>query len=136
MWPALIPVLGSIFDRIIPDPQAAAEAKLKAYEMAQRGELATLDADMRMALGQMEVNKAEAGTDDAYTRRWRPTIGYIMAAALAFHYIVNPLLLWAAALLGTSITPPAISLDENMMEIIFGILGLAGWRSLDKFKKS
>ena len=47
MWQALIPVLGTIFDKIIPDPAAAADAKLKAMELAQRGELAVLDADVR-----------------------------------------------------------------------------------------
>ena len=42
MWQALIPILGTIFDKIIPDPAAAADAKLKAMELAQRGELAAL----------------------------------------------------------------------------------------------
>lgn len=33
---ALLPSIGSILDKIIPDPTAAAEAKLKAIELAQR----------------------------------------------------------------------------------------------------
>lgn len=57
MWQLLIPALAQLFDKVIPDPQAAADAKLKAMELAQRGELAALDADMKLALGQMEINK-------------------------------------------------------------------------------
>ena len=63
MWQVLIPAVTQVLDKIIPDPQAAADAKLKALELAQKGELAVLDADLRLALGQLEVNKAEATTD-------------------------------------------------------------------------
>lgn len=50
MW-NLIPVLGSIIDKLIPDPKLAAEAKLKAIELAQNGELSKLDAELRLSLG-------------------------------------------------------------------------------------
>lgn len=33
----LIPVLGSLLDKVIPDPKLAAETKLKALELAQNG---------------------------------------------------------------------------------------------------
>lgn len=39
----------STLDKIIPDPQQAADAKFKVLELAQKGELAVLDADMRLA---------------------------------------------------------------------------------------
>lgn len=134
MWQAVIPAVAQLLDKLIPDPQAAAEAKLRAVELAQRGELAQLDADMRLALGQLDVNKAEASGDDSYTKRWRPTIGYILAAALAFQYLVNPMLLWVAAVYGSDVKVPAIALDDHMWELVLGMLGLAGWRSMDKLK--
>ena len=43
MWQLLLPALAGIIDKIIPDPAAAAAAKLQAVELAQRGELAALD---------------------------------------------------------------------------------------------
>lgn len=132
MWQALIPGVVQIIDKLIPDPAQAADAKLRALELAQRGELAALDADLRLALGQMEVNKAEAATDDNYTRRWRPTVGYVLGAALAFHYLINPLMLWAAALSGWDVRPPQITLDEHLWELMAGVLGMAGWRTFDK----
>jgi len=75
MW-NLIPVIGSIVDKLIPDPKLAAETKLKAIELAQSGQLAQLDADLKQALGQIEVNKVEAGTD-LFRGGWRPFAGWI-----------------------------------------------------------
>jgi hypothetical protein len=134
MWQLLIPAITGVLDKVLPDPQAKAEAQLKMLEMAQKGELAALDADMKLALGQLEVNKVEAGTDDKFTRRWRPSIGYVLCAALAFQFLINPLIVWYAAIWQPGIVPPSIGLDDNLWELMFGILGMAGWRSLDKMK--
>ena len=58
MWGAFIPVLTDLIGKLIPDPQAAAAAKLQMLEMAQKGELAQLDADLRLATGQQISNLA------------------------------------------------------------------------------
>ena len=133
MWQSLIPIISSVLERVLPDPGAAAEAKIRLLELAQQGELAKLTADTDLAKGQIEINKAEAdGT--GYKANWRPTIGYVCAAALAYTYILNPLLLWAAAVSGSGITPPDIVIDEHLWELMMGMLGLAGWRTMDKVK--
>lgn len=133
MWQSLIPIISSVLERVLPDPGAAAEAKIRLLELAQQGELAKLTADTDLAKGQIEINKAEAdGT--GYKANWRPTIGYVCAAALAYTYILNPLLLWAAAVSGSGITPPDIVIDEHLWELMMGMLGLAGWRAMDKVK--
>ena len=72
----LIGALPTILDKLIPDPAAAADAKLKMLEMVQRGELAALDADVRLALAQAETNTAEASTD-AYRGGWRPACCWV-----------------------------------------------------------
>lgn len=97
-------------------------------------EKAQLAAAVTLVQGQLSVNQAEASSGDPYTSRWRPTIGYVLGAALAFQYVINPLMLWAAAYFGSSITPPQIGMDEHLWELITGMLGLAGWRTLDKIK--
>ena len=38
----LIPVIGTLLDKVLPDPKMAAEAKFKIIELAQKGELAYL----------------------------------------------------------------------------------------------
>lgn len=128
MLQILLPFLGTVLDKIFPDAQKAAEAKQRLIEMQINGELQAL-------MGQLEVNKAEAASGSAYAAGWRPSIGYVCAAALAFSYVINPLFAWASALFPTAgIVAPAIGIDEHLWELMAGMLGLAGWRTLDKIK--
>lgn len=134
MWQMILPILGTIFDKIIPDPEKAAEAKLKAMELAQRGELAVLDADVRMALGQMDINKEEAKTD-LFRGGWRPSVGWACVAGLIYQFLVMPLLPWAVAVAGGTVPPlPAID-NDTLMVLLTGMLGLGGLRTFEKIKQ-
>ena len=135
MWNLLIPAVTSLLDKVIPDPQAKAEAQLKMLEMAQKGELAALDADMKLALGQLEVNKIEAGTD-LFRGGWRPAVGWLCAAGLAYQFLLQPILPWVVGLFGIMVTPlPAID-NETLMVLLTGMLGLGGLRTYEKVKKA
>lgn len=125
---ALLALIPTLLDKIFPDAGQAAAAKQKLLEMQLSGELQAM-------VGQLEINKAEAASGSAYAAGWRPTIGYVCAAALGFTYLVNPLLIWLSAFLpDAGIVPPQIGVDEHLWELMAGMLGLAGWRSLDKIK--
>jgi hypothetical protein len=133
MWQALIPILGTIFDKIIPDPAAAADAKLKAMELAQRGELAVLDADVRLALGQMAINQEEAKTD-LFRGGWRPATGWACVAGLVYQFLLQPLLPWVVTVAGGHVPPlPAID-NETLMVLLTGMLGLGGLRTFERVK--
>ena len=135
MWNLLIPAVTSLLDKVIPDPQAKAEAQLKMLEMAQKGELAALDADMKLALGQLEVNKIEAGTD-LYRGGWRPGVGWVSVAGLAYQFLLQPILPWVVGLFGIMVPPlPPIDI-ETLMVLLTGILGLGGFRTYEKVKKA
>jgi hypothetical protein len=135
MWPALISLLPGLLDKILPDPGAAAEAKLKLMELAQKGELAQLDADMRLALGQLEVNKAEAASGSLFTAGWRPAIGWICAAGLAYEFLISPLLPWLlSAALGRALPELPDLPTETLMTLLLGMLGLGGLRTIEKVK--
>lgn len=134
MWNILLPALTGILDKIIPDPQAAADAKLKALEMAQKGDLAALDADVKLALGQMEINKVEAGTD-IFRGGWRPASGWVCAVGLAYTFLVQPLLPWLVALAGVADVPQLPNIDtESLMVLLSGMLGLGGLRTYERIK--
>ena len=133
MWQVLIPAVTQVLDKIIPDPQAAADAKLKALELAQKGELAVLDADLRLALGQLEVNKAEA-TTDMFRGGWRPAVGWVCVVGLAYQFVLQPVLPWVVALFGAQVPPlPAID-NETLMVLLTGMLGLGGLRTFERVK--
>lgn len=134
MLQALIPLLGAVLDRAFPDPKVAAEAKLQVMEMAQRGELAQLDAEVKLAAGQLEVNKVEAGAGDPFTTRWRPFIGWVCGFGCAWNWIGLPAakFVMEAAEHPVPLAPADLS---EMMPLLLGMLGLGGYRTLEKIKK-
>lgn len=133
IWQALIPVVGSILEKVIPDPQTAAEAKIKMLELAQRGELAVLDAETKLALGQIEVNKTEASTD-MFRGGWRPATGWACVFGLAYQFLVQPLLPWIVALFGVTVPPlPPID-NETLMVLLTGMLGLGTLRTFERIR--
>ena len=135
MWQLLIPAITGIIDKIIPDPQAAAEAKLKAVEMAQRGEFKELDAAVEIAKGQMSINQVEAGQDNC-RGGWRPSAGWVCVFGLGYQFLLMPLLPWICAVFG-KVVPPLPSIDiETLMALLTGLLGLGGLRTLERIKKT
>ncbi len=133
MWPALIPVFTSLLDKLLPDPGAAADAKLKLVEMAQTGQLAELNAQVAMATGQTDVNKVEAASERLFVAGWRPFVGWICAAALGFKYIGGPLLVMGGAWAGVDIPLPDIDSTE-LLPLLLGMLGLGAFRTVEKVK--
>lgn len=133
MWGALVSMLPGILDKIIPDPAAAADAKLKALELAQKGELAALDADLRLMLAQADINKAEASTD-LFRGGWRPACGWVCAAGLAYTFLLRPVLPWLASLAGAEVQAmPEIDTD-TLMVLLTGMLGLGGLRTVERIR--
>ena len=128
-----LPLITTVLDKVLPDQGAATEAKLKALELAQKGELAVLDADMRLALGQIEVNKVEAGTD-LFRGGWRPAVGWVCVAGLGYQLVLRPLLPWLVSVWGVQVPPlPPIDTD-TLMVLLTGMLGLGGLRTFEKVK--
>jgi len=133
MSPLLIPVIGNLLDRIFPDPKAAAEGKLELMRMAQAGELAQLDAEVKLISGQIEVNKVEAANQSLFVAGWRPAIGWVCGAAFAFKFILGPAAVVAMAMAGHPITLPEFDFTE-MSTILMGMLGLGALRTVEKVK--
>lgn len=78
-----------IIDRVLPDPQAKAEAQLKLAELAQTGELKQLDADISEQKELTERLKADMASDSWLSKNIRPMtliailMGYFMFAAMS-----------------------------------------------------
>lgn len=93
-----------------------------------------------IAQGQMAVNAAEAQHKSLFVAGWRPAVGWIGAAALAYQFLLYPLLVWVWHLLQTAGVIPADALyppvlpDETLWVILSGMLGIGGMRSFDKSK--
>jgi len=87
-------------------------------------------------IAQMEVNKADANSGSFFQAGWRPAIGWVGAFALAYQFILYPLLVWALAVSSLEIEPPPLIDANALYPIITGMLGIAGMRSFDKLKQT
>jgi len=101
---------------------------------------------------QIEVNKAEARHGSVFVAGWRPFIGWVGGLALAYQFLLYPLLIWIWAfgqaqgwipcyidpnqVAGpcTFSTPPVFDAGP-LFAIVTGMLGIGGMRSFDKVKK-
>lgn len=134
MLPALIPIIGGLLEKIIPDPKASAEAKAKLLELQQQGELAYLDAEVKLATGQIEINKAEAASTSLLVSGWRPFIGWVCGVALGYQFLIRPLLTWGAAIFGyQDVIAPSLDMGD-LITLLLGMLGLGGLRTAEKMK--
>lgn len=132
---AFLPLVGDILDKIFPDKTAAEAAKVRLLELTQSGELAKLESSIELAKGQLEVNKAEAVSDGLYKGGWRPAIGYVCATALAYNYVVYPILVFIMSYAMPEVEVPQVNIDENLWELITGMLGLGAMRTWEKIKR-
>lgn len=132
---AFLPLVGDILDKMFPDKTAAEAAKVRLMELAQNGELANLNANVTLATGQLEVNKVEANSEGWYKGGWRPAIGYVCATALAYNYVLYPILVFIMSYAMPGVTVPEVSVDENLWELITGMLGLGVMRTWEKIKR-
>lgn len=128
---ALIPLIGDVLDKVLPDAQASANAKLELMRIAQTGELAQLNADTSLALGQIEINKAEASSGKAGAL-WRPGAGWVCVAGMFYTFLAQPLLAWLSSIKGWPV-PPIINTD-TLLFLVTGMLGLGGYRSIERIK--
>ena len=96
-------------------------------------EAAHLAAAVAIVQGQIDVNKAEAANPSPFTSGWRPAIGWVCASALAFQYVGRPLLQWGGIVSGHAF-PTLPGIDDNLWQLMLGMLGLGGLRSFEKVK--
>ena len=112
----------TVINKFVPDPAEKAKA-----EAALRDSLQQWDAQ------QNKINEVEAQSSSLFVAGWRPLIGWICGASLAWQFVVMPMGLWSAAVFGVHLpTPP--SLDGMLWELMFAMLGMGGLRTFEKIK--
>ena len=126
---SVIEAVGKVADDLITTDKERLELELRGREIDQRTDLA-----------QMEVNRQEAAHHSVFVSGWRPAIGWIGAAALAYQFLLYPLLLWVwtwgqgAGYIPAALQPPPVIQADELWVILTGILGIAGMRSFEKQK--
>jgi len=112
----------AITGEISPEKKAEIEQKL-------------LELENKSLEMQNQINLEEAKSSKLFIAGWRPFIGWICGFALCWNYIVHPLLCWVLIIAKINATPPPVLGLGEMMPILLGMLGLAGYRSYEKKNK-
>ena len=124
----------SLIERFFPDPEKKAAAQLELLKMQQTGELAQLAAETDLAKLQIQVNVEEAKSTNWFVAGWRPGIGWVCGAGLAYAALVEPFARFIAKVwFGYTGEFPVISTDLTL-QILMGLLGLGAYRTVEKIK--
>jgi hypothetical protein len=122
---AALEIGNTIITRLFPDPTEAAKAKLELLKMQQDGDLAIMTA-------QTDINKIEAGSSNLFVSGWRPCVGWIGACALGYATILEPFARFISKVIFSYSGDFPIIDTTLTMQILLGLLGMAGLRSWDK----
>lgn len=117
---AALDIGGKVIDRLWPDPNQAAAAKIELLKLYQSGDLA-----------QLAVNQAEASNGNVFVSGWRPAIGWICGAACGWNWVGLPIAKFMALFTGHTINLAPADLTE-MLPLLMGMLGLSGLRTIEK----
>lgn len=125
MLQALIGPVSGLLDKFIEDKDAK---NAMAHEIATMAERAAYE----NAKLQIEVNKAEAASASLFKGGWRPFIGWVCGIAFAYHFVLQPILVFVLVAAGLAI-PDLPEFDMGtLMPVLMGMLGLGGLRTFEK----
>jgi len=127
VWTALIGPVAGLLDKFIEDKD---QKNQLAHEIATMSEKHAQE----LAKGQIEVNKAEASHRSPLVAGWRPFIGWVCGIALAWHFVLSPVIIFVAAWFNV-VLPALPEFDMgSLMTVLMGMLGLGGLRTFEKSK--
>jgi hypothetical protein len=128
----ILSIADTILTRIFPDPSQAASAKLELLKMRQTGELAALAAETDLAKGQLAINQTEAQSTNWFVSGGRPFIMWGCGFAMLYASLFEPIMRFVAVVMFKySGSFPVIDTSLTT-QVLLGLLGLAGMRSIDK----
>ena len=120
------PVTG-LLDKFIEDKDQKAQLAHDLATMADRHA-------QELAVAQIEVNKAEAASGSIFKGGWRPFIGWVCGSAFAYHFVLQPVIVFVVLAVGVDL-PPLPEFDmASLMTVMMGMLGLGGLRTYEKQK--
>ena len=92
-------------------------------------ELATLFHQANLA--QIEILKEDAKSSNWFQNSWRPFVGWTCGVAMAYHFIVQPLLHTTLTAFGVEVQLPDFDFAQ-LSTILMAMLGMSSLRSYEK----
>lgn len=84
-------------------------------------------------LAQIELLKEDAKSTNWFQNSWRPFVGWTCGVAMAYHFVIQPLLLTILTATGIVLELPDFDFAQ-LSTILMAMLGMSGLRSFEKTK--
>lgn len=133
--------IGSIIDgvgKIAGDLITTDKEKMQFELEGRKLDLEQARIDQATDLAQVEVNKIEAASPNLFVSGWRPAVGWVGVAGVAYQFLGYPLMQWIWAfgqgvdLIPKGLAPPPDLQTDQLMVLLSGLLGFGGMRSFEK----
>ncbi|TAN71598.1 MAG: hypothetical protein EPN17_00910 [Methylobacter sp.] len=118
-------LIDTVVKRVWPD--ATELEKIKLEQMSQ-----ALQAEWTNQLAQIEVNKVEAASSSLWVSGWRPFVGWVCGAALAYAALIEPIARFVAMVAFSYPGAFPVINTELTLQVLLGLLGLGWMRSSEK----
>ena len=119
-------LIDDIVTRVWPDATLIEQEKIKQVTMQIENEYNSLFA-------QLKINEEEAKNPNIFVSGWRPLCGWIGAGTLLYNGIFLSILNWLCTIFGIPLLPSIPAEAAN--NILYALLGLGGYRSVEKINK-
>jgi len=120
--------------KLDPTVKAQLDAQLTEANLdQQKAEMASTLAAMQ---GQLDINKQEAASTSLFIAGWRPAVGWVCVAALAYAYVFEPFLKFILAIRHPDLMAHLPVLDTGTLlgTLLIPLLGLGAMRTYEKVK--
>jgi|TARA_R110000787_G_scaffold23906_1_gene68113 hypothetical protein len=121
----LVGPVSGILDKFIEDKDQ--KAKL-AHEIATMSD----NHAQQLALAQVSLNKAEAESGSIFKGGWRPFIGWVCGIAFAYHFVLQPLLIFILSVFKISLPNLPVFDMSTLLPVLGGMLGIGSLRTYEK----
>jgi len=126
----------SLIDRFFPDPSLRAAAQLELLKMQESGDLQRLAMETDLSKLQIQTNLEEAKSTNWFVAGWRPFIGWVCGAGLAYVAVIEPVARFIAQV-WFNYTGGFPAIDTGItMQVLLGMLGLGAMRTYEKSNNS
>jgi hypothetical protein len=130
IWNLLAPIVGPVIDKLVdrlPNPNERARAK----EEMEREFMEAVNNSTEL---QAKINLQEAKHRSVFVAGWRPFIGWICGIALAWAFLVQPVVVWAVAVWAPEVTGLPQIETEGLFTLVLAMLGMGTLRTFEKTK--
>jgi len=116
-----VTAVGGVLDELFTSKEEKLQAAIVMEKLRQQP-----------AVLQAAINKSESQHRSVFVAGWRPFIGWVCGIGFLYHYVLQPFMIFAAALIGLDL-PPLPEFDMTALQtVLMGMLGLGALRTAEK----